>query len=229
MDESTPVKGPLTRMEQAAGYAGLLFAALFAGGLIAFNTLPDPGASESLSTWFDQHFAPRLTFVGLYIVPFAGIAFLWFMAAVRQRGGIRTDRFFDTVFLGSGFVFVAMLFGGVAVAVSTVAPHSMGSAFAPTEETIRVARLLSFAFFNIYAARAAGVFTMVTSGMLLRSERFPSWLGLIGAAVAGALLLGVSFFGYLIYLFPAWIALASTVFLVVLRPSPDGDRRPETA
>ena len=43
-------------------------------------------------------------------MPFSGIAFLWFIAVVRHLIGDREDRFFATVFLGSGLLFVAMLF-----------------------------------------------------------------------------------------------------------------------
>jgi hypothetical protein len=42
--------------------------------------------------------------VGLYLAPFAGIAFLWFIAAIRSQLGEREDRFFATVFLGSGLL-----------------------------------------------------------------------------------------------------------------------------
>ena len=50
--------------------------------------------------------------MGLYLVPFAGIAFLWFIGVVRDRIGEREDKFFATVFFGSGLLFVAMLFAG---------------------------------------------------------------------------------------------------------------------
>ena len=51
----------------------------------------------------------------LYLVPFAGIAFLWFIGVLRDRLGEREDSFFATVFLGSGLLFVAMLFASAAV------------------------------------------------------------------------------------------------------------------
>ena len=55
------------------------------------------------------------------LVPFAGIGFLWFVAVLRDRVGDAEDRFFATVFLGSGLLFVAMLFVASAVAASLVA------------------------------------------------------------------------------------------------------------
>ena len=47
---------------------------------------------------------------GLGLVPFAGIAFLWFIGVVRDLIGDAEDRFFATVFLGSGILFVAIVF-----------------------------------------------------------------------------------------------------------------------
>ena len=41
---------------------------------------------------------------------FCGIFFLWFMGAVRARVGQSEDKFLATIFLGSGLLFVAMMF-----------------------------------------------------------------------------------------------------------------------
>ena len=59
----------------------------------------------------------RLVAIALNLLPFAGIAFLWFIGVVRDRLGEGEDRFFATVFLGSGLLFVAMLFVSGADAV----------------------------------------------------------------------------------------------------------------
>jgi len=48
-------------------------------------------------------------------VPFAGIAFLSFIGILRDRLGQLEDRFFTTVFLGSGLLFAAMRFASGAV------------------------------------------------------------------------------------------------------------------
>ena len=66
------------------------------------------------------------------MVPFAGIAFLWFIGVVRDRIGEREDKFFATVFLGSGLLFVAMLFAAAAVLGGLIAGNRFGTA-APTD------------------------------------------------------------------------------------------------
>lgn len=45
---------------------------------------------------------------------FAGIAFLWFIAVVRSSPGRPGDRFFDAIVMGSGLLFVSMLFAAAA-------------------------------------------------------------------------------------------------------------------
>jgi hypothetical protein len=61
---------------------------------------------------------------GLYIIPFAGIAFIWFMAPLRDRivqAGGREHAVLSAVQLISGMVFVAALFAvGAAEAVHCV-------------------------------------------------------------------------------------------------------------
>ena len=65
--------------------------------------------------------------VALNLVPFAGIAFLWFIGVLRDRIGEREDRFFATVFLGSGLLFVAMMFVAAAVAGAVIAAAAVSS------------------------------------------------------------------------------------------------------
>ena len=53
--------------------------------------------------------------LALNLVPLAGVAFLWFIGVLRDRLGQQEDRFFATVFFGSGLLFLAMLFAAAAV------------------------------------------------------------------------------------------------------------------
>ena len=54
-------------------------------------------------------------------MPFAGISFLWFIGVVRDGFGRYEDKFFSTVFLGSGLLFLAMMFVATAVGAGLVA------------------------------------------------------------------------------------------------------------
>ena len=63
----------------------------------------------------------------LNLLSFAGIAFLWFIAVVRDRLGALEDRFFATVFLGSGLLFIAMTFVAATVAGGIIRVLGSGS------------------------------------------------------------------------------------------------------
>src|SRR5271166_4912854 len=97
------------RTPRSAGVAGVLFALLF--GLIVFLIhLVVPANPHDAGTWLTEASKRRAVDVALSLVPFCGIFFLWFMGAVRSRIGEAEDRFFATIFLGSGFIFIAMTF-----------------------------------------------------------------------------------------------------------------------
>jgi hypothetical protein len=204
------------RSGQAAGVAGLLFAALLLTSLIIFNRLPQPEAGQDLTVWFEQEASSTISVLTLYLIPFAGIAFLWFMAVLRDHAGSREDRFFDTVMLGSGFIFVAVIFAGAAAYGSVLGRVSGGGPVEVTGEMVGYSRMLGFALFNVYAARVAGVFMMVSSSVIVRTGFLPRWIAVLGIAIALVLLLGTAYFQYFVYLFPAWVALVSVAILVEL-------------
>ena len=82
----------------------------------------------------------------LNLVPFTGIAFLWSMAVLANRVGLREDRFFATVFLGSGLLFVAMLFAAVAVARGLIEIFAAPDRLSASSEAYAVGRATAHAF-----------------------------------------------------------------------------------
>ena len=113
--------GRQVRAPWAASIAGLLFAALFTGSLLFMRLQPTIGASDNELADIYAKGEDLAAFIGgMYLAPFAGIMFVWFMAVVRDQIGEREDQFFATVFLGSGLIFVAMYFAAIAVASAPV-------------------------------------------------------------------------------------------------------------
>jgi hypothetical protein len=145
----------------------------------------------------------------VYLVPFAGIAFLWFIAAVRARIGANEDRFFATVFLGSGLVFVAMLYAAAAAAGASLAAVKFQGSPPPHPDVFVFARGLAYTLLYVYAIRAAGVFMLVSSTIGLRTGTLPRWLVFLGYAIALVLLLSVTYFKGFILIFPVWVTLVS--------------------
>ena len=112
---------------RAAAVAGILFSILLIISLVLVR-LSVPADPKDAGAWLESSAQPVT--LALNLVPFAGIAFLWFIGVIRDRLGEYEDKLFSTVFLGSGLLFLAMLFasaasaGGVITAFQTHAPAS---------------------------------------------------------------------------------------------------------
>ena len=105
--QPTTVTRPSLKTPKAAAIAGVLFSVLLFIAFWLFR-ISVPADPLEPGAWL-QADVGRVT-LALNLVPFAGVAFLWFIGVLRDRLGEREDRFFATVFLGSGLLFLAMLF-----------------------------------------------------------------------------------------------------------------------
>jgi hypothetical protein len=106
---------PLTRANlktpKAAAIAGMLFSVLLLAVFWLLRTSIPADPQEPGSRLQGSSGSVALA---LNLMPFAGIAFLWFIGVLRDRLGQQEDRFFATVFFGSGLLFLAMLFTSAA-------------------------------------------------------------------------------------------------------------------
>jgi hypothetical protein len=215
MDLAAPPPEALTqatlKTPKAAAIAGILFSALLATALllmrIAVPVNPlEPGAWVSTNA--------RIVALALNLIPFAGIAFLWFIGVIRDRLGGREDRFFATVFFGSGLLFLATLFVGAAMVGAII----IAFAKAPDELTgsavFHLARAVAYVVVNIYAIKMAGVFIISTSTVALYTRFAPRWLAILGYALALLLLLASAYIDWIFVVFPAWVLLLSIYILL---------------
>ncbi|AOW94328.1 hypothetical protein BFN03_02690 [Rhodococcus sp. WMMA185] len=197
---------------RSAAVAGILFAVLFATSLILLRiALPEDPQAEP--TWAGDDVS-RIS-AALVIAPFAGIAFLWFIGVVRDRFGQLEDRFFSTVFLGSGLLFLASVFVSMAVAggVLAIGRHSD----IPQDMIVQFGREVMLQINNVYAVRMAGVFMISLGTIWLRTGLMPRWLAVTTYVVALTLLLVVSLSLWVTLVFPAWVLLISIYILAVRR------------
>jgi hypothetical protein len=216
---------------RAAGVAGLAFAGLFIGSILLLRNQPSGAstAAEIRRFYLGEH-AERVSLVGVYLVPFSGIAFLWFIATVRNLIGDREDRFFATVFLASGLLFVAMLFVAAGVGGALLAAVKFQREPLPSQDAVVLVRSFAFGFLFIYAMRMAAVFMIVVSTIGMRLGVFPRWLVITGYLAALVLILNVSYAALLTLVFPAWVAAVSVVILRADRPAVGaGDSQPGLA
>ena len=135
---------------------------------------------------------------------------------IRDRVGQREDRFFATVFLGSGLLFVAMLFVAAAIAGGLFAAASRSSG-PPGPDTLALGRDVTALLVNVYSMRMAAVFTLTTVTIARRTEIVSRWLTVAGIVAALVLLVGVGISAWVELLFPAWILALSIDILAAGR------------
>lgn len=191
--------------------AGIIFAVLFTVSLVLLLGRPPADAtSAELATWTRD--AEQRWFIGLQLIPFAGIAFLWFLATIRNRIGRREDQFLATVFIGSGFLFVAMMFAGGAAAAAPVTIAAVHRVALDPEAAL-IGRGIAYALYFVYALKMAAVFILVSSTIGLRSGALPRWFCLLGYPTALVLLLVIFVSEVIVLVFPAWVIVTSLILI----------------
>jgi hypothetical protein len=193
--------------------SGIVFSALYIVSLVLLR-LAVPADPTEPGAWLADPVFRHWARIALNLVPFTGIAFLWFMAVLRNRIGLLEDRFFATVFLGSGLLFVAMLFTAAAVSRGLLDTFGASTSLPGQSEAYRVARGMAYALMNTFGTRMAAVFMFVTSTIGLRTAVLSRWLSFVGFAFGLVLLLVITDFAWIALLFPFWVLLVSTWILI---------------
>ena len=208
---STPPRQTLA--PRRAAIAGVIFSLLMIVAMgIARSAVPsDLTQPDVWLTDPDRRAAVRLA---LYLVPFAGIAFLWFMGVLRDRLGELEDKFLATVFLGSGLLFVACLFGAAAMSGALIEVAAAGNLRSPDSATLYLGRRTIDALVNLFGMKMAGVFMISTCTIGLRSAIFPRWIAFAGYACALVLLLVIANWKWIQLVFPLWMLLVSMQILL---------------
>ena len=212
MSQSAPTLiRPKLKTPRAAAIAGILFSILlFAAFWLLRISIPadplEPGA------WL--HANSKTVTLALNLVPFAGVAFLWFIGVVRDRLGELEDRFFATVFLGSGLLFLAMLFAAAALVGAIILAFDAAPQTLTNSATFHFARAAAYNIVNIYMIKMAGVFTIITSTVAFHTGLAPRLIAFLGYIVALLLLFGSDYVDWIFAVFPLWVLLVSFHILI---------------
>jgi hypothetical protein len=201
------------RSRRSAAVAGIVFAVLLLAVLTMMRIALSEDSLQALQTDAERRSLIKLS---LHLVPFVGIAFLWFIGVVREQLGDVEDRLFSTVFLGSGLLFLAMLFIGAVTSTSLLAMFDRSD---PNAELFAFGRSNTQTLISVYAMRMAAVFTLSVSTVGLRTSGLPRWVSYLGYLVAVTLLLAAGEHKWFQLLFPAWVLLVSLVILLVRPPT----------
>jgi hypothetical protein len=215
--DHTLVNNRLTTPRSAA-FAGIVFSVLYIVSLVLVKqTVPDD--PQEAGDWLVRD--RRTVDLALYLLPFAGIAFLWFIGVLRDRLGALEDRFFATVFLGSGLLFLAMLFITGALSAGVMISYRVDPERLIGSGIYTFARAAVYQIVNVYALKMAGVFMISTSMIALRTGIFPRWMAFLGVVLAILLLFAVGHFLWMPLVFPLWVLLVSVhILLANLKPRP---------
>lgn len=199
------------RTPRAAAVAGLVFAAVM-GSVIVLMRLAGPLQGDP-TDWVSDTTRRSEVQLAIALVPYAGIAFLWFIGVIRDRLGPREDKLFATVFLGSGLLFVALLFAGAATIGAVLVLYATEPNL--PSSTAHLGSALSAQLLTTFAIRMAAVFSLVTTNLGRRSGLVPRWLFWLGIATGLVLLVVPVGIPWAILVFPSWVAVLSGYVLVV--------------
>jgi hypothetical protein len=197
---------------RAAAIAGILFALFYGAGLVLIR-LSIPADIASDSTWLDTN-SSAIT-LGLNLVPFAGIAFLWFIGVIRDRLGDLEDRLFSSVFQGSGLLFLALTFVGAALGGGLLSSYLVTPTALVDSGVFTYSRAVMYQILNVYAIRMAGVFMISLGTIWLRTSLMHRGWALLTYALALVLLLSISLSLWVTLIFPGWV-LAVSIWILIL-------------
>jgi len=206
MSEKSTLTRANLKTPRAAAIAGMMFSVLLLGALLLLrNSVPDdprePGA------WLNSE--SNTVALAINLVPFAGIAFLWFIGVLRDRLGASEDKFFATVFFGSGLLFLGMLFAAAAVAGALIISFETAPAQLIESATFHFARAAAYSMMNVYTIKMAGVFMVTTSTIAIYTGFAPRWIAILGYLLALLLIFGSYYLSWSFAVFPLWVLVMS--------------------
>jgi hypothetical protein len=156
--------------------------------------------------------------------------FLWFIGVLRDRLGELEDRFFATVFFGSGLLFLAMLFASAAVAGGIIIAYGARPEGLLDSPRFTFARAVTYEIMNLYAVKMAAVFMISSSTLAIRPGFTPHWIAFLGFACALLLLFSGRYIDRILLVFPLWVLFVSIYILIdnLRRPSQTARDNPGT-
>jgi hypothetical protein len=223
MTRSTSSTAPLDATGDLGGargsriaLAGFLFSLLFLVGWLLVRGSPafDATDEELLDYYSDPSQRSKAVLAGLYVIPLASIAFIWFMAALRDRylrTATRENTILSTAHVVAGVLVVTSLFTVAAVELAVAWLAETG---ALEVESSRSLLALGQASSDIMALRSAAVFVGVSATRAVRSGLFPRTYGVLSMLTAVALLFVYKSVPGVTLLFPAWVAGSAALILV---------------
>lgn len=196
---------------RSAAIAGIIFSVLYGTSMVLIN-LSLPHEPTAFLAWLEAD--TTTVTLALNLIPFAGIAFLWFIGVIRDLLSDQEDRLFATVFLGSGLLFLALTFTGAALAAGLLSSYAVESSVLVQSGVLTYGRKVIYHVFDIYAIRMAGVFMISLATIWLRTGLMHRGWAFLTYVLALVLLLSIAYSFWVTLVFPGWVLVVSLYILI---------------
>jgi hypothetical protein len=196
---------------RSAAIAGIIFAVLYGASMVLLNVSLSQETAAGLGRTVAD---PRTVILALNLIPYAGIAFLWFIGVIRDLLSESEDRLFATVFLGSGLLFLALTFIGAALAAGLLSASAIASSVLVQSGVMIYGSMVVYNIFNIYAVRMAGVFMISLATIWLRTGVMHRGWAFLTYMLALVLLLSIDFSFWVTLILPGWVLVISVYILI---------------
>ena len=202
---------PALKTPRSAAIAGIIFAVLYGASIVLLNVSLSHETATGLSRTVTD---PRTVALALNLIPYAGIAFLWFIGVIRDLLSENEDRLFATVFLGSGLLFLALTFIGAALAAALLSAFAIGSSVLVQSGVMIYGSSVVYNIFNIYAVRMAGVFMISLATIWLRTGVMHRGWVFLTYVLALVLLVSIDYSFWVTLILPGWVLVISVYILI---------------
>ena len=193
---------------------GIAFAVLFLAGLALLTRTPGAHSTDQELVAFYASGEQRwILLSGLYVLPLAAVAFLWFIASLRQwmeMGSRKIDHLLAIVQMLSGVGFITLAFA--AAGAATIVASSVELANLPVDPFVaRQFPLYSRTLLIIFGMRMAAIFVTTTAKLGHEAQLLPRWFVFGSYGVAAALFLVATLNVWLVVVFPLWVLVLNGI------------------
>lgn len=210
--------------------SGIVFAALFLVAMLLVQRAPKLGDPDPVYQAYYAEGGESLATLGLYVIPFAGIALLWHLSATRAVFRTVPGEFSPVqawLQMATGVVFLCMMFVGSAAVGAVALLSTFGVTPLPAPEVARGLAAVGYGLMFIFGVRMAGMYMITTISMARTAGLLPGWLSLIGYLAAAFLLVSTTQHPVVLLVFPAWVVVVSVFQLLRAgrRTAPEPERK----
>lgn len=203
--------------ERMSAISGFVFAVLFGLAIVLVTRGPRLTDPDSTYQAFYAGNTDVLVAVGLNVVPFAGIAFLWHLAAKRAMirafvpGGAGIQGWLQ---LAAGLVFICMMFVGTAAVGAVALLSALGAAELPSPDVARALSSFGYGVMFVFGVRVAGMYMITSITLAKKMGVLPGWLAALGYLAATFLLVSTTYHPVALLVYPSWVVVMGVVELL---------------